>query len=63
MRPLLDGHFGNLREARRQKGVEVAFAKARGRPVLCFAHVTNQMGQIERDFEKALQMVPKRSCR
>jgi uridine phosphorylase len=29
-----------------------AFAKARGRPVLCFAHVTNQMGRIERDFEK-----------
>jgi len=29
-----------------------AFAKARGRPVLCFAHVTNQMGRIEGDFEK-----------
>jgi uridine phosphorylase len=28
-----------------------AFAEARGRPVLCFAHVTNQMGQ-EGDFEK-----------
>jgi uridine phosphorylase len=24
-----------------------AFAKARGQPVLCFAHVTNQMGRIE----------------
>ncbi|MDP6953165.1 MAG: nucleoside phosphorylase, partial [Alphaproteobacteria bacterium] len=28
------------------------FATARARPVLCFAHVTNQMGQIEGDFEK-----------
>jgi len=31
-----------------------AFAAARGRPVLCFAHVTNQMGRIEGDFEKGL---------
>ncbi len=29
-----------------------AFAEARGKPVLCFAHVTNQMGRIEGDFEK-----------
>jgi uridine phosphorylase len=29
-----------------------AFAKARNRAVLCFAHVTNQMGRIEGDFEK-----------
>ena len=29
-----------------------AFAAARNKPVLCFAHVTNQMGQIEGDFEK-----------
>ena len=29
-----------------------AFAKARGQSVLCFAHVTNQMGRIEGDFEK-----------
>lgn len=29
-----------------------AFAQARGRSVLCFAHVTNQMGAIEGDFEK-----------
>jgi uridine phosphorylase len=28
-----------------------AFARARGKPVLCFAHVTNQMGQTG-DFEK-----------
>jgi uridine phosphorylase len=29
-----------------------AFAKARGKSVLCFALVTNQMAQIEGDFEK-----------
>jgi uridine phosphorylase len=29
-----------------------AFARARQQPVICFAHVTNQMGQIEGDFEK-----------
>ena len=29
-----------------------AFAEPRGKPVICFAHVTNQMGQIDGDFEK-----------
>ncbi|HVY14637.1 MAG TPA: nucleoside phosphorylase [Rhodopila sp.] len=29
-----------------------AFARARERPVLCFAHVTNQMARVEGDFEK-----------
>lgn len=29
-----------------------AFANARDRPVVCFAHVTNQMGQTEEEFEK-----------
>jgi uridine phosphorylase len=29
-----------------------AFAAARGKAVLCFAHVTNQMALIEGDFEK-----------
>jgi uridine phosphorylase len=29
-----------------------AFASARAKPVLCFAHVTNQMGRVEGDFEK-----------
>ncbi|WP_197919126.1 nucleoside phosphorylase [Thiosulfatihalobacter marinus] len=29
-----------------------AFAIARGRAVICLAHVTNQMGTIEGDFEK-----------
>jgi uridine phosphorylase len=31
-----------------------AFAAARKKPVLCIAHVTNQMGRIEGDFEKGL---------
>jgi uridine phosphorylase len=29
-----------------------AFAEAQTKPVLCFAHVTNQMARIEGDFEK-----------
>lgn len=29
-----------------------AFAKARSKSVICFAHVTNQMGKIDGDFEK-----------
>ncbi len=29
-----------------------AFAKARHKPVVCFAHVTNQMGNVDGDFEK-----------
>lgn len=29
-----------------------AFAEARDKPVICFAHVTNQMARVEGDFEK-----------
>ena len=29
-----------------------AFARARAKAVVCFAHVTNQMGRVEQDFEK-----------
>ena len=29
-----------------------AFAEAEGKPVACFAHVTNEMGLAENDFEK-----------
>lgn len=29
-----------------------AFAEARGKPVICFAHVSNQMAQVHGDFEK-----------
>jgi len=31
-----------------------AFSQARGKPVICFAHVTNQMANIEGDFEKGV---------
>lgn len=31
-----------------------AFAQARSKAVICFAHVTNQMGNIEGDFEKGV---------
>ncbi len=29
-----------------------AFAETRDLPVVCFAHVTNQLGQTDDDFEK-----------
>ncbi len=29
-----------------------AFAKAQGKPIVCFAQITNQMGNVENDFEK-----------
>ena len=29
-----------------------AFAQVRQKRVLCFAHVTNQMGRVDGDFEK-----------
>lgn len=31
-----------------------AFAEARNKPVICFAHVTNRMARIEGDFEKGI---------
>ena len=27
-------------------------AEAKGRPAICFAHITNQMGNVKNDFEK-----------
>jgi purine-nucleoside phosphorylase len=35
-----------------EAAVFYAFAEARAKDVLCFAHVTNQMARIEGDFEK-----------
>jgi uridine phosphorylase len=32
-----------------------ALAHARERPIICFAHVTNRMGQVEGDFEKGTE--------
>lgn len=60
-----DGPFRETEEAVRYAqskgilGVEMeaaalyAFSKARQKPVICIAQITNQMGQIENDFEKA----------
>ena len=31
-----------------------AFAEAKAHPVVCFAHITNQMAQIDGDFEKGI---------
>lgn len=31
-----------------------AFAEAQSKDVICFAHVTNQMGNVENDFEKGV---------
>jgi hypothetical protein len=40
-----------------------AFARACRRSVLCFAHVTNQMGHIEGDFEKGVAAGAEESLR
>jgi uridine phosphorylase len=42
----------NLMAVEMEAAALYAFAQVRQRPVLCFAHVTNQMGRIEGDFEK-----------
>jgi uridine phosphorylase len=41
-----------LRAVEMEAAALYAFATARGKPVLCFAHVTNQMALVEGDFEK-----------
>lgn len=52
---------GQAIDAMRQRGILAvemeaaalyAFARARRRAVICLAHVTNQMGQVDGDFEK-----------
>jgi purine-nucleoside phosphorylase len=40
-----------------------AFAKSHHRSVLCFAHVTDQMGRIEKDFEKGVSEGAEQSLR
>ena len=42
----------NLMAVEMEAAALYAFAHARQKPVLCFAHVTNQMGRIDGDFEK-----------
>lgn len=43
---------GGLLAVEMEAAALYAFAEARGKPVICFAHVTNQMASIEGDFEK-----------
>jgi uridine phosphorylase len=42
----------NLLAVEMEAAALYAFAEATGKPVVCFAHVTNEMGLIENDFEK-----------
>ena len=42
----------NLMAVEMEAAALYAFAQVRQKPVLCFAHVTNQMGRINGDFEK-----------
>ncbi|CAB1056795.1 Uridine phosphorylase (EC [Olavius sp. associated proteobacterium Delta 1] len=47
-------HFGSIGilAVEMEAAAIYAFAEARDKPVICFAHVTNQMASIEGDFEK-----------
>jgi len=42
----------NLMAVEMEAAALYAFAQARQKSVLCFAHVTNQMGRVDGDFEK-----------
>jgi len=42
----------NLLAVEMEAAALYAFAQARKKKVVCFAHVTNQMGMIDKDFEK-----------
>jgi uridine phosphorylase len=42
----------NLLAVEMEASALYAFAQVRQKPVLCFAHVTNQMGRVDGDFEK-----------
>jgi uridine phosphorylase len=42
----------NLLAVEMEAAALYALAEAKGYPIACFAHVTNQMGLIENDFEK-----------
>jgi len=42
----------NLLAVEMEAAALYAFAQARKKKVVCFAHVTNQMGMIDNDFEK-----------
>lgn len=42
----------NLLAVEMEAAALYAFAQARKKKVVCFAHVTNQMGLVDKDFEK-----------
>jgi purine-nucleoside phosphorylase len=42
----------NLLAVEMEAAALYAFAEARNKPVVCFAHVTNAMATVENDFEK-----------
>lgn len=42
----------NLLAVEMEAAALYAFAQARKNKVACFAHVTNQMGMVDKDFEK-----------
>jgi len=42
----------NLLAVEMEAAALYAFAEAKGKPVVCFAHVTNAMATVENDFEK-----------
>jgi uridine phosphorylase len=46
------GHSEGILGVEMEASALYAFAEAKGRPVICFAHITNQMGNVENDFEK-----------
>jgi uridine phosphorylase len=51
--PAIDAMYEkNLMAVEMEAAALYAFAQVRQKPVLCFAHVTNQMGRIDGDFEK-----------
>ena len=41
-----------IRAVEMESAALYAFAQARSKPVVCFAHVTNRMGNVDGDFEK-----------
>ncbi|GIK38946.1 MAG: uridine phosphorylase [Anaerolineae bacterium] len=45
-------HLADILAVEMEAAALYAFAQARDKPVVCFAHVTNQMGNVEGDFEK-----------
>jgi uridine phosphorylase len=55
-------HAGILTVGMEAEGL-YAFAKARGQAVVCFAHVTNQMGRVDEDFEKGVSEGAEQSLR